>query len=160
MDIYIKNMVCNRCIMVVSGIFRDSGFPDATVQMGKVSVDHTIAADDLALIGARLNEAGFKIINDSKSRLIEQIKKLTIDHVYHSAGEQKENFSDYLTDKLHLDYNYLTTLFSSVESTSINTRKINQIQKIRKQKNITAPCVARAILPTISQEIARYVACT
>ena len=77
MDIYIKNMVCNRCIMVVSGIFADSGIRNASVQMGKVSVESLIPDEKLDVIKSRLKEVGFEIINDSKSRLIEQIKKLT-----------------------------------------------------------------------------------
>ena len=132
MDIYIKNMVCNRCIMVVSGIFHDVGINDASVQMGKVSVDKTIDTKTLEAIDNRLNEAGFEIINDSKSRLIERIRELTIDYVYYQTEEVKVNFSDYLADKLNHDYNYLSTLFSSVESTTIEKYLINlKIERVK-----------------------------
>ncbi len=132
MDIYIKNMVCNRCIMVVSGIFREAGFPGATVQMGKVSVNGTVPDEILASIASKLNTVGFEIINDAKSRLIEQIKKLTIDFVYQKPEELNVNFSEFLSGKLNLDYNYLSTLFSSVEGTTIEKHLINlKIERVK-----------------------------
>ena len=36
MDINIKNMVCNRCIMAVSQIFNEAGIKVENVQLGKV----------------------------------------------------------------------------------------------------------------------------
>jgi len=132
MDIYIKNMVCNRCVMVVSEIFGEAGFPNANVQLGKVSVDGSIAGEKLASINSKLNAVGFEIINDGKSRLIEQIKKLTIDFVYKNPEELNVNFSDYLSDKLNLDYNYLSTLFSSIEGTTIEKHLINlKIERVK-----------------------------
>ena len=132
MDIYIKNMVCNRCIMVVSKIFSEAGFADATVQMGKVSLGKPLEKNELSGIATQLNNVGFEIINDTKSRLIEQIKSLTIDYVYHHLGELKVNFSDYLTDELHHDYNYLSTLFSSIEGTTIEKHLINlKIERVK-----------------------------
>ena len=77
MDIYIKNMVCNRCVMVVADIFKENGFPDANVHLGKVSVDSPVIDEKLTAITDKLKAAGFEIINDSKSTLIEQIKKPT-----------------------------------------------------------------------------------
>ncbi len=34
MDIYIKNMVCNRCIMVVSQIFEKAGIKMEGIKLG------------------------------------------------------------------------------------------------------------------------------
>lgn len=132
MDIYIKNMVCNRCILVVSEIFREAGITDASVQMGKVSIPEAISEDKLKAIEKQLNGVGFELINDSKSRLIEQIKKLTIDFVYHQPVDGKVNFSDYLSGQMNLDYNYLSSLFSSVEGTTIEKHLINlKIERVK-----------------------------
>jgi AraC family transcriptional regulator len=125
MDIYIKNMVCNRCIMVVSGIFEESGINGAMVQLGKVSTADKISDSKLKDIEKKLNKVGFELISDSKSRLIEQIRKLTIEYVYHHSGIDKENFSSFLTGQMSLDYNYLSSLYSSVEGTTIEKHLIN-----------------------------------
>lgn len=125
-------MVCNRCIMVVSEIFDEARIQDAKVQLGKVSIQEAVSADKLSEIQQQLNDAGFEIINDSKSRLIEEIKKLTIDFVYHHPEKTNVNFSDYLTDKINLDYNYLSTLFSSIEGTTIEKHLINlKIERVK-----------------------------
>ncbi|MFB6341879.1 AraC family transcriptional regulator [Saccharicrinis sp. FJH62] len=132
MKIYIKNMVCNRCIMAVSGIFSDAGYSNAKVDMGKVSVDSEISDAEMQKIEKALNDTGFELISDARSRLIEQIKKLTIEYVYDGQGDKTQNFSDYLTDKLNLDYNYLSSLFSSVEGTTIEKHLISlKIERVK-----------------------------
>src|SRR5680860_35828 len=132
MYIHIKNMVCNRCIMVVSTIFNESGIHDANVQLGKVTVEKPIASEIIAQIDIKLKKVGFEIINDSKSRLIEHIKNITIYFVYHHTGETKVNFSEYLTNRLNLDYPYLSTLFSSVEGTTIEKYLIHlKIERVK-----------------------------
>lgn len=132
MDIYIKNMVCNRCIMVVSEIFDEAGIKDAQVQMGKVKTPKTVSENKMEEIEQALNKVGFELMNDSKSQLIEQIKKLTIGFVYHQPEKEKVNFSDFLIERLNLDYNYLSTLFSSVEGTTIEKHLINlKIERVK-----------------------------
>ncbi|MFC0877405.1 AraC family transcriptional regulator [Saccharicrinis sp. FJH2] len=132
MKIYIKNMVCNRCIMAVSGIFSNAGYGTAKVEMGKVTVDSDIPDAEMHNIEKALNDTGFELISDARSRLIEQIKKLTIEYVYDGQGDKTQNFSDYLADKLNLDYNYLSSLFSSVEGTTIEKHLISlKIERVK-----------------------------
>jgi AraC family transcriptional regulator len=132
MDINIKNMVCNRCIMAVSQIFNEAGIKVEKIQLGKVETTEEVDPDKLDYLNSRLESVGFEIIHDSKRRLIEKIKTATIDYVYQHSGENKINFSDYLVDKLNLDYPYLSTLFSSVEGTTIEKHLINlKIERVK-----------------------------
>jgi AraC family transcriptional regulator len=125
MNISVKNMVCSRCIMAVSNIFHEAGIQDANVQLGKVRTKDPIPEKKLEIINTRLKEVGFEIINDHMSQLIEHIKNIVIDFVYNRKEDIKVNFSDYLVEKLNLDYNYLSTLYSSVEGTTIEKHMIN-----------------------------------
>ena len=77
---------------------------------------------------------GFEIIDDKKSRVIEQIKNVIIDLVHHQDNETKNNLSDVLSKELHHDYNYLSNLFSEVEGTTIEKYFI--AQKIEKVKEL------------------------
>ncbi len=132
MEINIKNMVCNRCIMVVSQIFDEEGIEVENIQLGKVKTTGEVEQNKLELISNRLNRAGFEILNDSKSRLIEKIKNITIEYVYNHTGEYTINFSEYLTDRLNLDYPYLSTLYSSVEGTTIEQQLIHlKIERVK-----------------------------
>lgn len=131
MNIYIKNMVCNRCIMVVSGIFHDSGFGHANVEMGQVVINDPISEDELAHINNRLRDVGFEIIHSHTIQIIEQVKKVTISYIYDNVN-QHQNFSAYLANQLNRDYNYLSTLFSSVEGTTIENYMINlKIERVK-----------------------------
>ncbi len=132
MDINVKNMVCSRCIMVVSQIFNEAGIEVENVQLGKVKTTKEVEPDKLDQINDQLKTVGFEIINDSKRRIIEKIKTATIDYVYHHKGENKINFSEYLVDILNLDYPYLSTLYSSVEGTTIEKHLINlKIERVK-----------------------------
>jgi AraC family transcriptional regulator len=132
MDINIKNMVCNRCIMVVSQIFEKAGIKTENIQLGKVKTTDEVAPEKLEQLNESLKSIGFEIINDSKGRLIETIKNITIDYVYNHSGENEMNFSDYLIGKLNLDYPYLSSLFSSVEGTTIEKYMINlKIERVK-----------------------------
>lgn len=119
-------MVCKRCVLVVSEIFREAGFPDTSVQLGKASVNEFFDSELGTGIIHRLNEAGFEVLFDERRKLVEQIKELTTDFVYHTQKTQKVTLSEYLCAKLKQDdYTYLSTLFSSVEGTTIEKYRIN-----------------------------------
>ncbi len=119
MYIYIKNMVCTRCIMTVNQIFSEAGVENVDVEIGKVKLDDPLSTETMDMIHKRLNKVGFEIISDSKSRIIEEIRQVIINFVYHHSEPLRINFSAYLADKLNLDYNYLSALFSSAAGTTI-----------------------------------------
>ncbi len=132
MNIYIKNMVCKRCIMAVSSIFHEAGITQVNIQLGKVTVIDPIPSEKMDLIELQLKNVGFEIINDSKSRFIEHVKNSIIELIYNHTEDIRVNLSDYLTDKLNLDYNYLSTLFSSVEGTTIEKYMIHlKIERVK-----------------------------
>lgn len=132
MDISIKNMVCNRCIMVVTQIFEKAGIKTENIQLGKVETAYEVSPYELEQLNKSLKSMGFEIIDDSKGRIIEAIKNITIEYVHHHSEENRMNFSDYLTGKLNLVYPYLSSLFSSVEGTTIEKYMINlKIERVK-----------------------------
>lgn len=136
MKIYIKNMVCNRCITAVDKIFSEEGQEPEYVKLGEVSVAHEISKEDLDNIGNRLRKIGFEFIEDSNQQIIEKIKTLIIEMVHHSEDETRYNYSRIIESKLNKNYNYLSNLFSSVTGTTIEHYLINQ--KIEKAKELLA----------------------
>lgn len=65
MDIYIKNIVCNRCNMAVSKIFYEVGFTEVELQLGKVSLTNSFSEDKLTRIEGQL-----KIFIKGKKRFL------------------------------------------------------------------------------------------
>lgn len=132
MNIYIKNMVCNRCKLAVTDTFEQAGIKPVKVELGEVILDHSLTEDRLATIEAKLQELGFEIINDKKATAIERVKILILDLIHHRQGRLQTNLSDYLSEQLHTDYNSLSKLFSEVENTTIEQFVIAQkVEKIK-----------------------------
>lgn len=132
MKLHIRNMVCNRCKMVVQAELEMLGFHPLVVEMGEVTLDREISDVEKGRIDDQLQQFGFALIDDRKSQQIEKIKTLIVDLVQQHNGELKTNLSDYLSLYLRHDYSYLTSLFSEVEGTTIEKYFIAQrIEKVK-----------------------------
>jgi AraC-like DNA-binding protein len=128
-------MVCARCIKTVTGIFQHAGADIKNVRLGFVETSNDLDSGQINTIRKNLIAEGFELLDDQKTKLIEQIKNEIINLVHYSElDEMKMNLSTHLSNKLHKDYNYLSNLFSSVESTTIEQYFI--LQKIEKVKEL------------------------
>ena len=132
MHLYIKNMVCNRCVLVVSQEFEKAGLNPDEVNMGEVVLKKNLSKSQLDTINTRLQELGFEILDNQRQKQIEGIKKLLIEQV--QTGEVKEHFSlgEFLSTKLSKDYSQISRLFSEVEGITLEQFFI--LQKIEKVK--------------------------
>ena len=111
--LHIKNMVCDRCIKVVGEEISKLGFNIQFIELGKVGLQSRINVDEVDLIAHVLEENGFKLLNDKKSRIISKIKIEVIKYIH--MGEtipERMNFSTYISHKIGKDYSYLSTLFN------------------------------------------------
>lgn len=134
MKVYIKNMVCSRCIMVVKGVFKKLGYEAITITLGEVELKKELKITEKETLSEELKILGFELIDDKNSLLIEQIKTSIIEIVHEHNSELKSNLSDYLSSKLQHDYHSLSNLFSVVEGTTIEKYFI--AQKIEKVKEL------------------------
>ncbi|MHB1920990.1 MAG: helix-turn-helix domain-containing protein [Chitinophagaceae bacterium] len=135
LELHIKNMVCPRCIKVVRSTLEGKGVALKEVILGKVILEKSLLAKEKDLINQALMEEGFEIIDDQKTRIIEQIKSLIISKVhYQDLSEWKENFSSYLSSQLFREYHFLSQLFSETENFTIEQFIIQQ--KIEKVKEL------------------------
>lgn len=132
--LFIKNMVCNRCIMVVQNELDKLGLAVKNIKLGEVILTKEPTPQERDELIEVLNPLGFEVIDDKKSRIIEKIKNVIIELVHHQDNDAKTNLSDMLSSKLHHDYNYLSNLFSEIEGTTIEKYFI--AQKIEKVKEL------------------------
>lgn len=132
--IYIKNMVCPRCISAVSNILKQLEISYASIKLGEVKLVSTLNANTKKELSEALQNSGFSLIDDRKSQLIEQMKTLVVHKIHHSSEELDFKWADYISENVHLDYKYLSSLFSSVESITFEQYIINQ--KIERVKEL------------------------
>lgn len=123
--LYVKNMVCDRCIRVVTQELNNIGLDVRSVTLGEVTLTGNSRDLPMDQIKKSLEENGFELIEDRKARIIEQLK-LAIITLIREAGDRKLKYSAYLSKELGLEYHYLSTLFSSVENVTIEQYIIRQ----------------------------------
>lgn len=133
-SLFIKNMVCNRCIMVVQNELDKLGIDVKNIKLGEVTIAEKLSAEEKENLKKALVPLGFEVIDEKKSRIIEKIKNIIIDLVHHQDNGLTTNLSDILRSQLHHDYNYLSNLFSEVEGITIEKYFI--AQKIEKVKEL------------------------
>ncbi|MEZ4973901.1 MAG: AraC family transcriptional regulator [Cyclobacteriaceae bacterium] len=133
--LYIKNMVCDRCKMVVKQELDRFGIDIDSIQLGEVKLRHSIGEDTKGKLKDSLHYLGFELLDDQKSQLISQIKGLIIDLV-HRAKEKniKVKYSVFISREVGKDYAYLSNLFSEIEGTTIEQYIIHQ--KIERAKEL------------------------
>lgn len=146
MKLYIKNMVCNRCKMVVKSELEKFGLHPITVELGEVEIIEELDKNQKEQLNAELQLLGFDIIEDKKSRLIEKIKIAVVEMVHYADTKQKTNFSVYISEQLMQDYNYLSSRFSEEEGITIEqyiiAQKIERVKELLVYNELTLSEIA------------------
>jgi len=136
MTIYIKNMVCIRCKMVVSEELTQLGLHYSRVELGRADIIEDISMAQHDRIRSDLSKKGLELIEDVKSVLIEKIKSLIIELVHYSVEPLPITLSVYLSQQLHHNYTYMANVFSDTQGHSIEKFLIEH--KIERVKELLA----------------------
>ena len=132
MKIYIQNMVCQRCKMVVKSELEKLGLHHTRVELGEVEVMEDLSDDQRNQLDRGLKLAGLELMEDKRSVLVERIKIHIIELLDNQDEQIKTNLSDYLSEKLKHNYTYLANLFSEVKGTTIEQFYLNhKIEKVK-----------------------------
>lgn len=134
MKLYIKNMVCNRCLSAVENIFSDFDLEISSITLGEVETENLLNSRELENLDQGLREKGFELLEDSAKRQIEKTKNLIIQQI--NSLDISEDFvlSKFLSDQLHKEYSAVSKLFSQHENVTLEQYFI--LQKIEKVKEL------------------------
>jgi AraC-like DNA-binding protein len=118
--------------MAVKEELKKFGLHYIVVELGEIDIMEEISGDQLENFRIALSTAGFELMDNSRAILIERIINVIIQMVHHTDDMIKINFSDYLTEKLKHDYNYMSKIFSEVKGITIQQFIIvHKIEKIK-----------------------------
>jgi len=131
--LFIKNMVCDRCSIVVRQELEKIGMKPLHVALGEISLSEPPSPEKLERLADSLSSVGFSLIDDKKGRTIEQIKNAIIE-IVHRGKQINTNLSDHLVQLIGRDYSYISNLFSEVEGNTIEQYLIHQ--KIERAKEL------------------------
>lgn len=127
-------MVSLRCKMVVKEELKKLGIQYATVALGTVQMLQFISKEKREALKNNLLKSGLELLDNKKSILIEKIKDVIIEMIHYSDELPEVNYSDYISEKLHNDYTYLSNTFSEVQGITIQHYII--LHKIEKVKEL------------------------
>lgn len=136
MKIYVKNMVCDRCCLMVSGVLKNLELRYTSVNLGKIDFDDyhgdRLSDDKQKLLSEVLEALGFYILSNKKSKLIEDIKISCLHYIQYIENPDKKILSEHICAAINLEYNYLSHLFSVVEGLTIEQYFIRlRVEKVK-----------------------------
>ncbi|MCB9251159.1 MAG: helix-turn-helix transcriptional regulator [Flavobacteriales bacterium] len=132
--IFIKNMVCPRCIESVKSLVLKEGLDIRSIRLGEVDLSQKPNVEQTQNLKNNLKNGGFEWLVDQQAKIIEQIKLLIIQSIHLQHKKEPLKLSVLLADSLNHEYTYLSKLFSSVEGQTIE--KFYVLQKIEKVKEL------------------------
>jgi len=134
MKLFIRNMVSIRCKMIVRQELEKLGLKHNIVELGEVEITGKLSGEKHEQLNAALHKAGLELMDDKRAMLIEKIKNVIIEMVHYSDELPETNFSDYLSEKLNLDYTYMSNMFSEVKGITIEhfimAHKIEKVKEL------------------------------
>ncbi len=133
MKIYIRNMACESCKVVVEEVLVKLNLHPVKVGLGEVEIKEELSTHQKQKLNTLINKVGLEIVESKGGILIENIKHHCKEYIV-SEKQIKVNISDYLSEKLKKDYTYISNVFSEIQLCTI-VHYINLI-KIEKAKEM------------------------
>lgn len=144
--LYIKNMVCDRCIMAVKKVLDSLSIAYQKVELGEVSIINELTEELRLQLKGKLEALGFELLDDRRQQIIDQIKSALIKVVHYKNDAANLKMSGYLVEKLHQDYSSLSKLFSEVEGKTLEhyfmELKIERVKELIKYDELTLSQIA------------------
>lgn len=117
--------------MAVEDICRDLGISGAKVSMGFVDFSEKPDDSTVNTFEERLNEIGFEPIKSAEMVAVEKVKALIRNYARHASAVK---LSAYIEDAMAMDFRYVSRLFSSIESRTI--QKYLMLQRMEYVKEL------------------------
>jgi AraC-like DNA-binding protein len=134
MKLYIKYMVSLRCKMVVKEALEKLGLKYVILELGSVEVMKDLTEVEREKLRKILLKSGLELMDDKKAMLIEKIKNVIIEMVHYTDELPKVNYSEYISEKLGLDYTHISKIFSEVKGITIEqfiiAHKIERVKEL------------------------------
>jgi len=133
--LFIKNMVSRSCIILLREKIENLGVKVIDIRLGRIDIAYNpeIVKEDTII--KTIEQYGFGIIREKEKILVENIKQAVIDLIYHMNNiDSIARKSDYLVERLGMNYQQISKLFSRHEGITLERYII--LMKIEKIKEL------------------------
>lgn len=134
MKIFIQNMVSQICKLIVKSELEKLGLIFTSIELGEVNLLNDISEVESDLLAKSLHANGLELLKGKDAIIIEKIKNIVVEMVHYSDEIPKVNISVYLSEKMNMDYHFLSNLFSKTKGITIEHFII--LQKIERAKEL------------------------
>jgi AraC-like DNA-binding protein len=130
--LYIKYMVSLRCKLKVKEELQKLNIKYGVIDLGLVEIDKDISPELRELLRINLKKSGLELLDDKKSIMIERIQNAVVEMIHYSNELPEVNFSVFISEKVGLDYTYLSNIFAEVKGYTLqNFIIIHKIEKVK-----------------------------
>jgi AraC-like DNA-binding protein len=120
--------------MVVKEALEKLGLKYVILELGSVEVMKDLTEVEREKLRKILLKSGLELMDDKKAMLIEKIKNVIIEMVHYTDELPKVNYSEYISEKLGLDYTHISKIFSEVKGITIEqfiiAHKIERVKEL------------------------------
>lgn len=120
--------------MAVKEELKKLGLHFIFVDLGEIEIMETLNDEQTSQLKKGLLISGLELMDDKRAILIEKIKNVIIEMIHNLNDSTKVNHSDYISEKMDLDYTYISNIFSEVKGITIQQYII--VHKIEKVKEL------------------------
>ncbi len=110
------------------------GLHYVVIELGMVEILEKISEEQRNQFKLNLLHSRLELMEDKRAILIDRIKNVIIEMVHYADDLPAIKYSNYISDKLHYDYTYLSNIFSEVKGITIQKFIIRH--KIEKAKEL------------------------
>jgi AraC family transcriptional regulator len=131
--LFIKGMVCNRCVSVVGEALNELGHREVKVSLGEIANLNENYPIDTAKLEGKLAIHGFSILEDQNLRIVNEVKALVAE-VYSGEFEfpEKFRFANLLATRFFKGYDKTRDVFIAMEQKSLEQYIIEfRINKVK-----------------------------
>ncbi|MES2849514.1 MAG: AraC family transcriptional regulator [Bacteroidota bacterium] len=131
MKLYIRNMACESCKILVKEELEKMGVHPLKVELGEADVKEKLSEKQQKQFASEIKKAGLEVVKNKEGVLADQIKAVIAEYVDNNSNI-KNNLSDYLSKKLNYEYSYISSYFSAMQANTIEQFAINlKIEKVK-----------------------------
>ncbi len=123
-----------RSINEVRKILENFGLYPTSVELGQIEINKQLSFNELGQLNDSLSQYDFELLIDREIVLIEKIKAVIIEMIYYKEELPSTKYSEYISEKLKMNYTYISRFFSNVKKMTIERFIISQ--KIERVKQL------------------------
>src|ERR1700743_1409128 len=138
---FIKNKINLRSLSMLRDELGSLGLRGVRIEISELDTVKDLTPEQYQELRLALARSGIEFVEGKKDILIQAIKTIIMEVIYHGDEPLQLNLSAYLSLRLNHDYTYMSNLFSERLNTTIEKfyicHKIERVKKLLLSEGLT-----------------------